>query len=300
MLTFMKVSHQTYCIKLSRACSKTTWLPGYVHILQGHMASLMPKRSWMTSIRGWYVSNGSWQWTNMIPQSPYRIAVTPPFLCLQWFKQGQRFKQWTGDDSKVLMKASTISLVLRFAANTLQVFIPAIVEYVPPQVVTCLSAFLDFCYLIRCSEFGQSDLIAIEKALNKFHSAWEIFCIPHIRCPLKGIQSPMPTLHGALCTPYSRIWSTQWVMFLNYWVLPHYHCEENVASLKSLWAPWSDFANKPETWQACSGTCTFHSTWDVIRRANDSHNPKTSSKWERWWCYWWWYLGRDCSPPLPT
>ena len=45
----------------------------------------------------------------------------------------------------------------------------------PPQVVTCLSVFLDFCYLIWCSEFGQLDLITIEKALDKFHSAWEIF-----------------------------------------------------------------------------------------------------------------------------
>ena len=112
----------------------------------------------------------------MIPQSPYRIVVTPPFPHLQRFKQGWWFKQWTGDNSKVLMKASTISLVLWFTVNTLQVFIPAIVEYVPPQVVTCLSVFLDFCYLVRHSEFGQSDLIAIEKALNKFHSAQEIFC----------------------------------------------------------------------------------------------------------------------------
>src|SRR6202012_4197042 len=85
-------------------------------------------------------------------------------------------KQWTGDNSKVLMKTSTISLVLWFTVNTLQVFIPAIVEYVPLQVVTCLSAFLDFCYLVRHSEFGQSDLIAIEKALNKLNSAQEIFC----------------------------------------------------------------------------------------------------------------------------
>ena len=28
----------------------------------------------------------------------------PPFPGLRWFKQGRHFNQWTGDDSKALMK----------------------------------------------------------------------------------------------------------------------------------------------------------------------------------------------------
>ena len=32
------------------------------------------------------------------------IAVAPPFAGLQRFPEGQNFKQWTGDDSKALMK----------------------------------------------------------------------------------------------------------------------------------------------------------------------------------------------------
>ena len=32
------------------------------------------------------------------------IAAVPPFLELRQFPQGRRFKQWTGDDSKALMK----------------------------------------------------------------------------------------------------------------------------------------------------------------------------------------------------
>ncbi|KAN0140617.1 hypothetical protein V8E53_001826 [Lactarius tabidus] len=114
-----------------------------------------------------------------------RIAMTPPFPGLQCFKQGRRFKQWTGDDSKALMKAGTISLMsriyLRFPANIFP-------DYVHPQVVTCLSVFLDFCYLVRRSEFGQSDLIAIEKALNRFHSTREIFRTSGIR--RKGFNLP--------------------------------------------------------------------------------------------------------------
>ncbi|KAH9031194.1 hypothetical protein EDB85DRAFT_1812032, partial [Lactarius pseudohatsudake] len=44
-----------------------------------------------------------------------RIALTPPFPGLRCFKHGRWFKQWTGDDSKALMK----------------VYLPSITEYVP-------------------------------------------------------------------------------------------------------------------------------------------------------------------------
>jgi hypothetical protein len=33
-----------------------------------------------------------------------RIAAAPPFSGLRCFPQGRGFKQWTGDDSKALMK----------------------------------------------------------------------------------------------------------------------------------------------------------------------------------------------------
>ena len=37
-----------------------------------------------------------------------RLAATPTFSELRKFKQGCRFKQWTGDDSKALMKVHII------------------------------------------------------------------------------------------------------------------------------------------------------------------------------------------------
>lgn len=33
-----------------------------------------------------------------------RIAIVPPFIGLRRFPEGRGFKQWTGDDSKALMK----------------------------------------------------------------------------------------------------------------------------------------------------------------------------------------------------
>ncbi|TRM57965.1 hypothetical protein BD626DRAFT_411139 [Schizophyllum amplum] len=88
-----------------------------------------------------------------------RIAATPYFPGLRRFPQGRGFKQWTGDDSKALMK----------------VYLPAIVGYVPPQMVRALSAFLDFCYLVCRNSIDEDALSAIEDALSRYHQEREIF-----------------------------------------------------------------------------------------------------------------------------
>ncbi|KAG1882453.1 hypothetical protein F4604DRAFT_1879499 [Suillus subluteus] len=87
------------------------------------------------------------------------IAAAPSFPGLRRFPHGRHFKQWTGDDSKALMK----------------VYIPTIVDYVPVELVQCMSAFLDFCYLVRCSELSEETLRDIKLALQRFHKTREIF-----------------------------------------------------------------------------------------------------------------------------
>ena len=39
-----------------------------------------------------------------------RIAVAPPFAGLRRFPEGRGFNQWTGDDSKALMKVVSAML----------------------------------------------------------------------------------------------------------------------------------------------------------------------------------------------
>jgi hypothetical protein len=39
-----------------------------------------------------------------------RIAIAPPFTGLRRFPEGRGFNQWTGDDSKALMKVSATLL----------------------------------------------------------------------------------------------------------------------------------------------------------------------------------------------
>ncbi|KAH9023276.1 hypothetical protein EDB85DRAFT_2075341 [Lactarius pseudohatsudake] len=81
-----------------------------------------------------------------------RIAAAPPFTGLRRFPEGRGFKQWTGDDSKALMK----------------VYLPAIEGYVPNKMLYAVRAFLDFCYIARHNVISEITLTKLEDALAQF------------------------------------------------------------------------------------------------------------------------------------
>ncbi|KAG2737545.1 hypothetical protein P692DRAFT_201842928 [Suillus brevipes Sb2] len=81
-----------------------------------------------------------------------RVAAVPSF-------SGRDFKQWTGDDSKALMK----------------VFLPAIEGHVPQDMVRAFRALLEFCYLVRRNVITEDTLIQIQDALGRFHRYRTIF-----------------------------------------------------------------------------------------------------------------------------
>ncbi|KAI0251372.1 hypothetical protein BJV78DRAFT_1316789 [Lactifluus subvellereus] len=95
----------------------------------------------------------------------HRIAAAPLFPGLRHFHEGRGFKQWTGDDSKALMK----------------VYLPAIASHVPPGMVRAISAFLEFCYLVRRSQIDGATLDQIEAAVARFHQEREIFIQTGVR-----------------------------------------------------------------------------------------------------------------------
>ncbi|KAH9930567.1 hypothetical protein B0H21DRAFT_781092 [Amylocystis lapponica] len=88
-----------------------------------------------------------------------RIAAVPAFPGLRRFPEGRNFKQWTGNDSKALMK----------------VYLPAIEGHVPNDMVRCFAAYLDFCYLARRSSHDTQTLTAMQEALDRFHQFRVIF-----------------------------------------------------------------------------------------------------------------------------
>ncbi|KAJ6595383.1 hypothetical protein B0H10DRAFT_2179268 [Mycena sp. CBHHK59/15] len=88
-----------------------------------------------------------------------RIAVTPPFPGLRHFHVGCGYKQWTGNDSKGLMK----------------VYLPTIAGHVPSQVVQAVADIVEFCHLVRRSVIDEDTLIAIDAVVARFHLHREVF-----------------------------------------------------------------------------------------------------------------------------
>ncbi|KAG1717847.1 uncharacterized protein EDB91DRAFT_1241042 [Suillus paluster] len=89
----------------------------------------------------------------------HRIVAVASFAGLRHFPQGRGFKQWTGDDSKALMK----------------VYLAAIEGHVLQDIVRVFRAFLEFCYLIHRNTITESTLEEIEDALSRYHHYRTIF-----------------------------------------------------------------------------------------------------------------------------
>ncbi|KAG2059973.1 hypothetical protein BDR06DRAFT_1062827 [Suillus hirtellus] len=88
-----------------------------------------------------------------------RIAAAPAFSGLCRFPQGHNFKQWTGDDSKALMK----------------VYLPALKGYVPTDIIRTFHVLLKFCYLVHCNVIMETSLNKIDDTVARFHQYREIF-----------------------------------------------------------------------------------------------------------------------------
>ncbi|KAG1760744.1 hypothetical protein EDD22DRAFT_780663 [Suillus occidentalis] len=89
----------------------------------------------------------------------HRIAIVAPFTGLRHFPQGRGFKQWTGDDLKVLMK----------------VYIAAIEGHVTVEIIHTFHAFLKFCYIVRKSTISKHTLEQLQDAVSRFHHYHQIF-----------------------------------------------------------------------------------------------------------------------------
>ncbi|KAI0693039.1 hypothetical protein C8T65DRAFT_586080 [Cerioporus squamosus] len=100
-----------------------------------------------------------------------RIAVVPSFSKLRHFHEGRGFKQWTGDDSKALMK----------------VYLPAIDGLVPSDIVLTIRYFTEFCYLARREIHDSRTTEMMTACLVKFRQHREIFRTTGVR---KGFSLP--------------------------------------------------------------------------------------------------------------
>ncbi|KAJ6548422.1 hypothetical protein B0H19DRAFT_1211517 [Mycena capillaripes] len=110
------------------------------------------------------------------------ISAVPSFPGLRRFPDGRDFSQWTGDDSKALMK----------------VYLAAIAGHVPSEMVKCVAAFMDFCYLVRQNSITTDALDDIQEALDRFHAHRDIFIQTGVR-----ISISLPRQHSLVHYPRS-------------------------------------------------------------------------------------------------
>ncbi|KAI9450796.1 hypothetical protein BJY52DRAFT_1125681 [Lactarius psammicola] len=119
-----------------------TWVGEYLHHIHGESRSL-----------------------EIIADINRRISIVPSFPGLRRFPEGRDFNQWTGDDSKALMK----------------VYLGAIAGYLPPMMVRCISTFIDACYVARRSAISALALEWFRERVAQFHEQRQIFIRSGVR-----------------------------------------------------------------------------------------------------------------------
>ncbi|KAF7292184.1 hypothetical protein MIND_01245700 [Mycena indigotica] len=161
-----------------------------------------------------------------------RIAAVPPFPGIRRFPEGRGFKQWTGDDSKALMK----------------VYLSAIEGHVPPQMLRAFSAFLDFCYLVRRNVISESTLQEIENALTRYHKERIIFETSGV-CP-DGFN--LPRQHAL----------THYALLITEFAAPNGLCSSITESkhIKAVKEPW----RRSSKYEALSQMLTINDRLDNL------------------------------------
>ncbi|KAJ7232104.1 hypothetical protein C8J57DRAFT_1533270 [Mycena rebaudengoi] len=87
------------------------------------------------------------------------ISAVPEFPGFCRFPDGRDYNQWTGDNSKALMK----------------IYLSTVAGYLPSDMIRCLTTFMDFCYLVQWNSISSNDLGGIQAALDCFHQYHNIF-----------------------------------------------------------------------------------------------------------------------------
>ncbi|KAF8870790.1 hypothetical protein CPB84DRAFT_1692758 [Gymnopilus junonius] len=88
-----------------------------------------------------------------------RVSAVPPYPGLRRFPDGRDFTQWTGDDSKALMK----------------VYLAAIAGYLPSAIVQSIAIFMDACYIARRNAISAPVLQHLKECVETFHQVRTVF-----------------------------------------------------------------------------------------------------------------------------
>jgi hypothetical protein len=129
----------------------------------------------------------------------FSIAIAPPFAGLRQFPDGRGFKQWTGDDSRALMKVRSACYNLNHETHKnilFKLYLPALQGHLPPDVVHTFRSLLEFYYIARRDVITEIDLDKLQNAISDFHTYREVFS------PLRGEKGfSLPRQHSIVHYP---------------------------------------------------------------------------------------------------
>ncbi|KAJ7162408.1 hypothetical protein C8R46DRAFT_1283311 [Mycena filopes] len=156
-----------------------------------------------------HLKHGEKRALEIIADIDRRLSAVPEFPGLRRFPEGRDFNQWTGDDSKALMK----------------IYLGAVAGYLPSDMVKCLSSFMDLCYLLRRNSISTDDLFTFRDTLNLFHHYRNIFINTGVRMDIS-----LPRQHSLTHYPH----------FIRFFGSPNGLCSSITESkhIKAVKEPW--------------------------------------------------------------
>ena len=188
---------------------------------------------------------GSW------PFFLFRIAIATPFSGLRRFPQGHGFKQWTGDDSKALMKVCPC-----FSYCFLWYYSQYITGLSASDIRSCAcgnsanAPCVPWLLLHRSPECSRLIITSTVGGRPQAFS-WTSDRLSRMWSSPHWILSTSPTFTHSLFANDPRIWCSEWLMLFNHGVKAHQGCQRAMATLESIWSTWPDVTDQPAPRQTC-------------------------------------------------
>lgn len=164
-----------------------------------------------------------------------------------------------------------------------QVYLAAITGHVPGDMVRCLAAFLDFCYLVRRNSICADTLDLIQEALDRFHRYREIF----VETGVKVNNISLPRQHSLV----------HYIPSIILFGSPNGLCSSITESkhIKAVKKPW----RRSSRYRALLQMLTINERQDKLAAARSVFSQEGMMQGTTL-AYTAMVLRGDCPPPLPT
>ncbi len=73
------------------------------------------------------------------------------------------------------MLCKSVCSYIILSSPVFKVYLPTVANYLSEEMMQCLASFLDFCYLVRCTDFNEDTILEVEAAVARFHHYRQIF-----------------------------------------------------------------------------------------------------------------------------